>query len=270
MHAGGRALVLIDPGTDSGLAGTLSTFGLAVRGDVVIDKASQVFGGDARIPVIDAAGYDPLHAVTRKFKYQTFYPIVSSIGIAEALPERVSVSRLARTSAASWGETSVPEVESGRITYDEGVDTRGPVVVAAAASRRVGNGAEGSPSEGRDEPAGGDSDPSTGDGVSGAGDDAGARPSADRREARLVLFGDSDFVTNGYFNTTGNGDLALNAIAWLAAREELVSIRPKASQPHLVLLTSDQILYYFLTIVTLMPVSIAAAGIAVWIRRRRL
>lgn len=259
LNAGGRALVLIDPGTDPGLAGILSAFGLAVRRDVVIDKVSQIFGGDARMPVIDAAGYDPLHAVTRGFKYQTLYPMVSSIRIAETLPERVSVSRLARTSDASWGETNVSEVESGSITYDEGVDTRGPVVVAAAASRRIG--------EVADDPEGGDT-AAEGDGVSG--DDAGDRPSDVRREARLVLFGDSDFVTNGYFNMTGNGDLALNAIAWLAEREELVSIRPQPSQPHLVVLTSDQIRYYFLTIVVLMPVSIAAAGIAVWIRRRRL
>ena len=259
MNAGGRALVLVDPGTDPGLSGILGDFGLTVKGDIVIDKVSQLFGGDARMPVIDAAGYNPHHDVTRNFNYQTFYPIVSSIEIAATLPEGVSASRLARTSEASWGETSVSEVESGHITYHEGVDTKGPMVVAAAASRRIQNKADDAPAEG--------------DGAHDDGEEARGRPPDDRREAleaRIVLFGDSDFLTNGYFNTTGNGDLALNAIAWLAEREELVSIRPKPSQPHLVVLTSSQILYYFLTIVVVMPVSIAVAGIAVWIRRRRL
>ncbi len=260
LDAGGRALILLDPGTDAGLSDLLRAFGLAVRRDVIIDKVTQIFGGDARVPMVQTGGYDLYHPITKSFEYQTFYPMASSIEIAATLPEGVIASRLASTSEVSWGESTQTEVESGRITFDGGVDTKGPVIVGAAIRRAIRDRA--------DAPAGGngpsgEDDPAE-DAPDGEGDAAGDP------ETRLVLFGDSDFLTNAYFNASGNGDLGLSAIAWLAEREELVSIRPKTSEPHLVILSTAQIFYYFWTIVALMPISIATAGVAIWIRRRRL
>ena len=94
-----------------------------------------------------------------------------------------------------------------------------------------------------------------------------AKPTA---ETRLVVFGDSDFMTNGFFNASGDGDLALNSIAWLSEQEELVSIRPKSSQPRIVVLSRQQVLYYFFTIVAIAPIAITVAGVAIWWRRKKL
>ncbi|HXH27550.1 MAG TPA: hypothetical protein VNL37_00795, partial [Candidatus Polarisedimenticolia bacterium] len=97
-----------------------------------------------------------------------------------------------------------------------------------------------------------------------------AEASAHGKEARLLLFGDSDFLSNAYFNASGNGDLALNGIAWLAEQGELVSIRPKTSVPRLVILSATQLRYSFWTIVALAPIGITAVGVGVWVRRKRL
>jgi ABC-type uncharacterized transport system involved in gliding motility auxiliary subunit len=170
----------------------------------------------------------------------------------------VSASSLAETSDVSWGEASEAELESGRPTFKEGEDTRGPMTVAAAASRRL-------------EPAEDENDETAGESLRETGSDPETPESGPGTpEARLVLFGDSDFLTNAYFNASGNGDLALNAIAWLAEREELVSIRPKTSVPRLVILTPTQVFYYFWTIVAVLPITIAVIGVGIWIRRRKL
>jgi ABC-type uncharacterized transport system involved in gliding motility auxiliary subunit len=258
LDGGGRVMLLQDPGVDSGLTEVLGAYGLTIREDVIIDRVSQLFGGDARIPMVPGDGYDRFHQVTKHFHYQTFYPLATSIEIAASLPDGVSASSLAETSDVSWGEASEAELESGRPTFKEGEDTRGPMTVAAAASRRL-------------EPAEDENDETARESSKEIGSDPETPESGPGTpEARLVLFGDSDFLTNAYFNASGNGDLALNAIAWLAEREELVSIRPKTSVPRLVILTPTQVFYYFWTIVAVLPITIAVIGVGIWIRRRKL
>jgi ABC-type uncharacterized transport system involved in gliding motility auxiliary subunit len=247
LERGGRVFLMIDPGGTSGLEGVLERYGVSVRQDVVIDKVSQLFGGDARIPMVPADGYDEFHAVTKTFEFQTFYPLASSIRIADGLPEGVVATKLAQTSPYSWGETSEQEFRSGSMRLDEGKDTPGPLTLGAAVTRTVTATA----------PAG----------EAGA-EAASATPK--EPETRLLLFGDSDFLSNAYFNASGNGDLALNGIAWLAEQEELVSIRPKTSTPRTLILTPQQVRLYFVTMVAVAPIAITVAGVGIWIRRRKL
>jgi ABC-type uncharacterized transport system involved in gliding motility auxiliary subunit len=247
LETGGRILCLQDPGVDPGLESVLSRYGVGVRKDVVIDKVSQLFGGDARIPMVPADGYDEFHPVTKTFQLQTFYPLASSISIADTLPEGVTATKLAQTSPYSWGETSDQEFRSGSMRLDQGKDTAGPVTIGAAMTRKIG---PATPAE------------------SPAGDQAGAKPA--EPEVRLLLFGDSDFLSNAYFNASGNGDLALSGIAWLSEQEELVSIRPKTSTPRIVILTPQQVRAYFLTMVAVAPIAITVVGVGIWLRRRKL
>ena len=46
-------------------------------------------------------------------------------------------------------------------------------------------------------------------------------------ETRLVAIGDSDFASNGALGVSGNRDLFLNTINWLAQQENLIAIRPR-------------------------------------------
>ena len=248
LERGGRLLHLQDAETAPGLAGVLEAYGVRVRSDVVVDKVSQLFGGDALIPMVAGDGYDEFHAVTKTFRYQTFFPLAASVDVGTDLPPGVVVTNLARTSEYSWGETSQAEIRSGRISLNEGTDVRGPLTLGAAASRKPGT-----PPEVDGEDAG------------GGGEEDKAEP-----ETRLIVFGDSDFLTNGYFNASGNGDLALSAVAWLAEQEELVSIRPKTAAPRLVILTPREVFFYFWSIVALAPILIVIAGVTIWVRRRRL
>lgn len=247
LERGGRLLYLQDPDTRPGLAPVLDSYGVTVRDDIVVDKVSQLFGGDALIPMVPGDGYDEFHAITKTFRFQTFFPVAASVDLRSDLPDGVVATRLARTSEYSWGETSRDEIRSGRITLNEGTDPRGPLTLGAAVTRKL-------------------------DGAAGAaGDEAEAGAAAPPvPETRLVVFGDSDFASNAYFNASGNGDLALNTIAWLAEQEELVSIRPRTAKARLVVLTPREVFVYFWSIVALAPVLIIVAGVVIWVRRRKL
>ncbi|HKQ98490.1 MAG TPA: GldG family protein [Candidatus Polarisedimenticolia bacterium] len=249
VAGGGRLLLLQDPGSDPGLGPLLAGFGAAVRHDVVIDKVSQLFGGDARMPMVAPDAYDTSSPITKTFAYQTVYPLASSIDVKEPAPDGVTAVKLAHTSPLSWGETSEQEVQSGSIQLDDGVDTRGPLTVAAAFERKA-------PASATPEPA------------PAANPESAPKPEG--RASRLVVFGDADFISNNYFNAGGNGDLALNSIAWLVEQGELISIRPKASNPSLAVMSPGQKLYYLWSIVVVAPLGIAAAGVAIWWRRKRL
>ncbi len=249
VAGGGRLLLMQDPGTDPGFGTLLAGFGAAVRKDVVIDKVSQLFGGDARIPMVAPDAYDRAHPITKTFGYQTIYPLASSIDVKEPAPEGVTAASLAHTSELSWGEASEQEIQSGRIHLDDGVDTRGPITVAAAFERKSAPAA-------------------TPDPVPATNPAGETKPEG--KASRLVLFGDADFASNNYFNAGGNGDLALNAIAWLVEQGELIAIRPKTASPTIAMLSPAQRFYYFWTIVAVAPLGIVAAGVAIWWRRKRL
>ncbi len=265
LERDGRLFLLQDPGRDPGLGEVLARFGVAVRDDVIIDKISQLFGGDALVPMVPGDAYDGTHPITRNFDYQTFYPMASSIAVDQELPEQVSVAKLARTSDYSWGEMSAEERRGGTITMNEGVDVAGPLTIGAAIVRSAPPGGAGE-DDGPDEADGGEVDDLTGEGGNASGDEA----TAGGTETRLLLFGDSDVLSNAYFNASGNADLMLNGIAWLAEQGELVSIRPRAHTPRIVVLTTQQVFFYFWTIVALGPLAITVAGVGVWLRRRKL
>ena len=258
LDRGGRLFLMQDPGDDPGLGTILDRHGVAVRDDVISDKISQLFGGDALVPLVPPDGYDTAHAVTRKFDYQTFYPMASSIEVGDELPEGVTVTKLARTSDYSWGETDQDELRSGKIQMNEGRDLPGPMTVGTAIVRTLDR--ETAPAADA-----GDGSTDLDDAVGG-----GAAAREDRQESRLLLFGDSDFTSNTYFNISGNGDLVLSGIAWLAEQGELVSIRPKTSTPRAVILTSQQAIFYAVTIVALTPIAIVITGVGIWWRRRKL
>ncbi|HEV8701610.1 MAG TPA: GldG family protein [Candidatus Polarisedimenticolia bacterium] len=247
LRGGGHLLYLQDPETDSGLAGVLSAYGVTVRNDVVVDKVSRLFGGDYLMPLVPADGYDELHPITKTFRFQTFFPIASSIEIAASLPEGVTATKLAQTSPLAWAQPSEGELKTGRLTLKEGTGVKGPITLGVAVTRKI------------------DKAPKPAAAAAAAEGDKKSGP-----ETRLVAFGDSDFLTNGYFNASGNSDLALSMIAWLAEQEELVSIRPKTSLPRIVILSPQQVRYYFWSIVAFAPVTVAVVGIGIWWRRKKL
>ena len=90
----------------------------------------------------------------------------------------------------------------------------------------------------------------------------------ENQKTRLVVFGDSDFASNGFFSLQGNGNLFLNTVSWLAEDESFISVRPKVPEDRRLTLTQSQGRITLYISLVLLPLSIVAAGISVWMKRR--
>ena len=88
-------------------------------------------------------------------------------------------------------------------------------------------------------------------------------------KSTVIVFGDSDFAMNGYFNQQGNGNLFLNTINFLAEEEDLISIRPKQPQDRRLTLTQAEVSSIFYLVVIAIPLLLVILGVVIFIRRNR-
>jgi ABC-type uncharacterized transport system involved in gliding motility auxiliary subunit len=88
-------------------------------------------------------------------------------------------------------------------------------------------------------------------------------------EARLVVYGNSNFATNGWFEQQLNGDVFLNSVSWLSKRDEqALSIRPKEQQNRRINLTQLQAGGLGWTALVITPlIGFTTAGVMWWRRR---
>jgi ABC-type uncharacterized transport system involved in gliding motility auxiliary subunit len=205
----------------------------------------QLLGTDVSVPV--ASKYDP-HPITDRFNLLTAYPLARSVTAAAGGANGRTAQNLVETSARSWAESDIKRLTtSGQVEREiEKGDKPGPISLAAAVSAPAANTPDATPASA-----------------------PGAKPEdTPKPEARIAVFGDSDFVTNGYLGIPGNRDLFLNTINWLAQQENLISIRPRDPENRGVTMTNELAQRIFLLSIFVIPGLIIAAGVQTWWRRR--
>jgi len=237
IEQGGDAFFLFDPEVDTGLEELLKVWGIEVGRDVVVDVSGigRLFGiGGVGVPI---AGEYGAHPITEKHKgIMTFYPLARSVSFEQGGREDVTGTELAKTSSSSWAESDLNVLKGAEARRDPG-EKRGPISLSVAVTVEVKK--------------------------EGASEEA-----SEKQQARLVVFGDSDFAKNRFFPQQGNGDLFLNSISWLAEEEELISIRPKTPGFNPITLTKAQGRNLFWLSVVLLPLAVLVAGTVVYVRRR--
>jgi len=135
---------------------------------------------------------------------------------------------LAQTSSQSWAEL---DVQVRPPQYDPNRERRGPFVLAvAAAPRNMLSDVKGSP--------------------------------------RMVVVGDSDFLSNVYFNFSGNRDLLLNMLNWLMEGLDSFTIRPQPVNVSPIILSEQQARALFVVPVVAVPLLITVTGWGIWRYRR--
>jgi len=87
--------------------------------------------------------------------------------------------------------------------------------------------------------------------------------------ARLVVFGDSDFLANAHLSQLGNRDLALSAVYWLIEQERLIGIGPKTIETIQLQLTGSELRHLFWFSLLTMPLVCGVLGFGMWWRRRK-
>ena len=171
------------------------------------------------------------------------FALARSVRAAPAAAEG-SVSELVMTSADGWGEKDLENLSA--VEKGPG-DLPGPVALGVA----VELGPREAPAE--------ESTP--------AGEAAGGEAAA--RQARMVVFGDSDFATNGQLDQPGNATLIANTLNWMVQRETHLGIPPKEPEQVRLSLTPQERRQALLLLVVGLPLATLITGIVVNVRRRR-
>ncbi len=227
----GRAVFLLDSRADTGLASLFGPWGLRVGDDLVIDPTRTLTGRELFVTRYG------MHPVTERLAGVTcILYLPRSVEAAEPGPgpavsaDRPRVVPLAFTSPAGWAETDPDEKP---LRFDPGRDRRGPVAVAAAVER-------------------------------------GPVPGIDVqiRPTRLVVFGDSYFVSNEAL-AGGNADLFMAAMNWLLSREELAAVAPKPVAKMRLRMTAAQLRWLAVLVLGVLPACAGGLGLLVGLGRRR-
>jgi|GEM_PF-404124 len=248
LRQGGRLLLLLEPG-GAQHAGLLGPYGVLPNADLILDvsKFGRMFGSGPDTATVSDYG---THPITADFNNATtLFQRSQSLSL---LPSDAQVVPLAFTHEDTWGETDVASIQDGTAKWDSG-EGNGPLTLAVAIHV---------PLDGKDkgEGKGQDKDKGNGDDVKD--------PSRRSDETRLVVVGDSSFVTNSFRRMGGNRDLMLNMTAWLSSNDERISVRSNRRGTSLIVLTETQRNGVVLTLVVLFPSLLFALGFTVWQRRR--
>jgi ABC-type uncharacterized transport system involved in gliding motility auxiliary subunit len=214
-------------------------WGIDVGNDIVVDASGmgQLIGTDASVPL--AASY-PSHPITQRLRLISGYPLARSVTAVMGGVNGHTAQGFVETSPRSWAESDIKGLlTSGKVSMNAASgDKPGPITVAAAVS---------APSS--DAPKPGDTN-------------------APRPETRVVVFGDSDFVSTAALGIPGNRDLFMNTIGWLSQQENLISIRPKEPDDRRVTMTAAQQNNVTILSLLLIPGFVFGAGVYSWWRRR--
>jgi ABC-type uncharacterized transport system involved in gliding motility auxiliary subunit len=233
LRKGGRMLVLLSPERAQEFVAFLAPWGVKVGNDVVVDQVVRLFQGPALglAPLVDT--YDPGHEITKTLKGRTLFPMTRSVSADASGKAGVTAVELVKTSPSSWAESDLEGIFQRQQATLDGADRKGPVPIAVAVDA-----------------------------------DLKAMGVPDGKEARLAVFGSTDFADNQNLEGTYfNRDLFLNTVGWLAGQSDLLSIRPRALRSSRVSFTEREGTAIFYLSVLVLPELLLLIGLIVWWRR---
>lgn len=241
LAAGGNLLWLHDPGPLHGLDRLAERFGIEFPPGVIVDlRSAQI---TRRTTAVIVARYGQ-HPAVQNFGEQTLFIDAAAIGLPEneesrktgrAPADRWQRQVLFDTRAEAWAETGPLR---GRVSFDKGRDTAGPLNLAVALTRDV-------------QPTG----------------ENAARNA--RRQQRVIVVGDGDFLANQYLANAGNLEMGLSLINWLSRDDAYVNIPVRTASDRVLTLSRTAWIGTFVVFLLLLPAGFITTGVLVWLRRRR-
>jgi ABC-type uncharacterized transport system involved in gliding motility auxiliary subunit len=233
VEDGGRAFFMLDPPLKmgrSGIADNDALTSLLQSWGVTVDKDLIL----DLSPVGQIFGLGPQVALVSTYSSQ---PIVSEIkrtATGFPLARSIQIKNGGKTNVeklfdSSTSSLATTNLSSDRVSVQDPSNKKGPLTLAAAGTYNTGK---------------------------------------QNSQGRFVVVGSSGWVANRFITFEGNGDLALNAVNWLASDEDLISIRPKAPENRRVTMTGRQFNAVLVTTQFILPLIVVVAGFGVWWKRR--
>jgi ABC-type uncharacterized transport system involved in gliding motility auxiliary subunit len=245
---GGRLLLFTDPGTTSDVKDIAAHFKIEIGNNVVLDQVQRLFAGPALGAEPIVRDYAP-HAITKDLKSKDIvvFNIASSVKSVGTSAAGESWTDLMKTGSSAWAETDLTRLfdeENPSATFEQGVDTGGPVSLAVAYEKNL------TATENKDQK-----------------DTEAKNPKFDK-VARVVVFGDSDWIINAnLLRVYSNRDVVLRALNWLAGEQGGVSIAKKFMRSSDAPMTQESFML-LLASSFLLPELILISGLFIWWRRR--
>jgi len=254
LDRGGSLFVALDYGMETGLDSLLAEWGITLDKRLAIDESGtgSFLGLGPATPVITKYGD---HPIVRDFTESfSFYRFSRPVIIEEKTG--ITATPLLITNEPSWGES---EPQTQNLKFDEGKDLPGPLTLGVALVRtgETGRGGDGERVQRTPSPP---VTPSPSPPVS---------PSPSSSPARIVVIGNSDFMSDGRFELQLNGDVFLNSIAWLSKQnEDILSIRPKETTNRRIEMSPIQSRLVKLTALAVFPLLGLLLSAIFWVQKR--
>lgn len=233
LKSGGRLLLSVDPGTPSSYNNLVNKWGITIIDGTVIDLGSSL-ANQPKTPLIQQEQFvtvDPINVITDPLS-QVYFPGTAAfdqILPADEMPEYIRAKPILGTTMLSCLQIN-EEIN----TCNQNQFTILAPSMAVEALKPI--------NEESDENA--------------------------ARQTKIVLFGDTDFISNYHFYNFNNSDLYLNSLNWLTEDVSLASVRAKALTYRRLVVTDREIqlirgLSWFA-----LPALMTLLAFMTWLRRR--
>ncbi len=173
---------------------------------------------------------DRRHPIAENMNDAVVFPLCRSVASINIEGLQQTTEIIATSSPDSWAEQNTQSVHDEKAAFNDGVDINGPVPVALVSEITF----------------------------------------EENKTGHLMVFGDSDFITNYYYTILGNRDFFLNTVNWLSEKTEGLASRPRSPQApmELLFLTENQSRMIFWSAVVIEPLIIFLIGLSVVLWRR--
>ena len=236
LERGGRMLVLTEAGLRSNFYSEfLPRWGFALEDAVVLDRASSPLLQDPKPVNLLVHQFAPYNPVTRNLSPRTMLllPRARPVELGKNPTPDAKLDRAALASPRSWLSHDVASALSGKDVSRP--DSSEPHEISLVATGRYPR--------------------------AGGGEDAS-------QEARIVVIGNREFVSNRLLEALYNRDLFLNAVRWLGNDEQRIALSDKGWTPNQDPLTLQQTVAYFYFLAFALPEGLLLMGIFSWWRLR--
>ena len=230
LKEGGRLVLALDPKDNHNLKDFFLDYGVSYEDNYIVSQLSAMYG--TNLMTVFGLAFDRTHSITEKFsseKKTAFFEKASALKVLSDKADLFKISHLVKTDSKSLALSSLEDPKKMLKQVFSNQKNLSTYTVALSVK----------PKEAK------------------KGENA----------FEMVLFGDSDFLSNRYINAGANKDLILNTFVALSGEEDLVSIRPKQPKGTQISLNRYQQMSLVLLYI-IFPLIFLISGFILWYRKR--
>ena len=232
INDGGNILWLTDPGSLYGLDKLATSLGLQLQDGIIVDNNPDLRRTlKITSPAIIPVTEYSLHTITAAIRYNTLFSLVR--GISPLTNENTVNNWQAEALFNSFGKSwsETGGLKEEMVFNSAEGDIAGPITIAVALHRKL------------DEQS---------------------------SSQRVVVVGDSDFLSDSYIGAGANLDLGLNIFNWLIGDDAFVSIEVKSSPDTKLVLNDTELMIIAFGFFLIIPLALLIIGFRIWHKRKSM